>query len=156
MRLALLVLLAVGGCAAKRPKAQAEMRAVPDKAMAVIRTARSYLPEENHPVTQRRTPKDCSDFVRKVFAEHGMELPRTSEAMAGLGRRLKDAKQLRMGDLVFFSGEKVSRRVGHVGIYVNNGIFIHLSKPSEGVRMESLYNDYYRKRYLAARRLITD
>jgi cell wall-associated NlpC family hydrolase len=59
-----------------------------------------------------------------------------------------------MGDLVFFSGEKISRIVGHVGIYVNNGIFIHLSQPKIGVRMESLYSDYYRQRYLTARRLI--
>jgi cell wall-associated NlpC family hydrolase len=59
-----------------------------------------------------------------------------------------------MGDLVFFSGEKVGRGVGHVGIYVNNGIFIHVSRPDVGARMESLFNDYYRVRYLTARRLI--
>jgi len=59
-----------------------------------------------------------------------------------------------MGDLVFFSGEKVSHTVGHVGIYVGNGIFIHMSKSAEGVRMDSMYNDYFRKRYLKARRII--
>ncbi len=74
--------------------------------------------------------------------------------MSILGKRVKSAKQLRMGDLVFFSGEKISRIVGHVGIYVNNGIFIHLSRPEIGVRMESLYSDYYRKRYLTARRIL--
>jgi cell wall-associated NlpC family hydrolase len=51
-------------------------------------------------------------------------------------------------------GQDGGRKVGHVGIYVNNGIFIHQANPGEGVRMESLFSDYYRKRYLRARRVI--
>ncbi len=141
-------LLAMGGCAGRRPRKAA---AVPAKAKAIVRTAKTYLPEENF---KGKSPKDCSDFVDKVFAANGMSLPRTAISMSILGTRLKSSKELRMGDLVFFSGEKVSRIVGHVGIYVNNGIFIHLSQPEIGVRMESLYSDYYRKRYLTARRLI--
>jgi cell wall-associated NlpC family hydrolase len=57
--------------------------------------------------------------------------------------------------LLFFSGAGGGFHVGHVAIYVNNGIFIHQANPGEGVRMESLYSDYYRKRYLKARRIIT-
>ena len=122
---------------------------VPRKAKAVIRTARSFLPEEGH----KRAPRDCSDFVGQVFAAHGIKLPRTAAEMSLLGVRVPASADLRMGDLVFFSGERVSRIVGHVGIYVNNGIFIHLSRPEIGVRMESLYNDYYRQRYITGRRL---
>lgn len=143
----LALLLALSGCGASRPRPAP----IPEKAKAVVRTAKSYLPEEDF---GRKTPRDCSDFVGKVFEEHGIELPRRSEDMAARGKRVASSKQLRMGDLVFFSGEKISRVVGHVGIYVNNGIFIHLTKPSIGVRMESLYSDYYRRRYLAARRVI--
>jgi len=44
--------------------------------------------------------------------------------------------------------------VGHVAIYVGNGIFIHQANPGEGVRMESLYSDYYRRHYLSARRIV--
>jgi cell wall-associated NlpC family hydrolase len=126
------------------------MPAVPPLAKAVVRTAKAYLPEEE---TGRQTPKDCSDFVRKVFLENGLDLPRSSREMARVGDRIKSSRDLRMGDLVFFSGEKISHAVGHVGIYVNNGVFIHL--PSSGVVvMESLYSDYFRKRYLDARRVI--
>ncbi|MDE2144044.1 MAG: C40 family peptidase [Elusimicrobia bacterium] len=118
---------------------------------ALIRTARSYLPEEEK---GRPTPKDCSDFVGRVFREHGVRLPRTSAAMSELGAPVSSSADLRMGDLLFFSGSKGGRKVGHVAIYVNNGVFIHQANPGEGVRMESLYSDYYRKRYLKARRVV--
>ena len=124
---------------------------VPPLAKAVVRTARSYLPEEER---GRSIPKDCSDFVGRVFRERGVSLPRTSEEMAKRGELISSSAELRMGDLVFFSGSSGGAQVGHVGIYVNNGIFIHQANPGEGVRMESLYSDYYRKRYLRARRVI--
>src|SRR5579883_1167887 len=142
-------LLLLPGCAHARRRPQA-LR-VSEKAKAVVRTARAYLPEEN---PKAKSPKDCSDFVRKVFAANGMRLPRTTAEMSVLGARVKSTKDLRMGDLLFFSGEKISRIIGHVGIYVNNGIFIHVARPELGARMESLYTDYYRKRYITARRLI--
>jgi cell wall-associated NlpC family hydrolase len=104
--------------------------------------------------TKRKTPRDCSDFVEKVFAENGIHLPRTSEAMSLMGTRIRYSQDLRMGDLVFFSGSSNNRIVGHVGIYVNKGLFIHLTHPEDGVTMDSMYNDYYRRRYLTARRVI--
>jgi len=143
-------LLAAAGCSSvSRLRPRRALPPIPPLAKAVVRTARSYLPDEEK---NRRTPRDCSDFVRQVFLENGVDLPRTSLEMSRLGRRVGSARNLRMGDLILFSGEQVSRKVGHVGIYVNNGIFIHL--PSSGVVvMESLYSDYYRKRYLGGRRL---
>lgn len=120
-------------------------------AKAVIRTAKTYLPEED---MQRKVPNDCSDFVRKVFAENGIALPRTAEEMSLLGNRIWSSRELHMGDLVFFSGEHISRIVGHVGIYINKGLFIHLTRPEDGVTMDSMYNDYYRKRYLTGRRVL--
>ncbi|MBI5209086.1 MAG: C40 family peptidase [Elusimicrobia bacterium] len=119
-------------------------------AKAVVRTAKSYLPEEEKNL---KTPKDCSDYVRRVFAANGVELPRTAVEMSLLGDRVASSRDLRMADLVLFSGEKADRRVGHVGIYASNGIFIHLPS-SKVVAMESLYSDYYRKRYLGARRIL--
>ncbi len=120
-------------------------------AKAVIRTAKSYLPEEDskHPL-----PKDCSDYVGKVFAAHKIALPRNSEAMAIEGEAVGSSRDLRMADLLFFSGAKGGKKIGHVAIYVNNGIFIHQANPGEGVRQESLYSDYWRKRYLRGRRVI--
>jgi cell wall-associated NlpC family hydrolase len=144
--------LALFGCfASAPPRARRPPPPAPPLAKAVIRTAKSYLAEEN---TRKKTPRDCSDFVQKVFAEHGIRLPRTSEEMSLVGTRIRSSRDLRMGDLVFFSGARISRIVGHVGIYVNKGIFIHLTHPEDGVTMDSMYNDYFRRRYITARRVI--
>jgi cell wall-associated NlpC family hydrolase len=141
-----------GGCSAPRPVTPRQPPPSPTAlTKAIIRTARSYLPEED---AGRPTPVDCSDFVRKVFREHGVRLPRTSREMAGMGAPVESSRSLRMADLLFFSGSSGGHRVGHVAIYVGNGIFIHQANPGEGVRMESLYSDYYRRRYLRARRVL--
>lgn len=141
--------LAAGGC-----RTAPGRRAPPPPspmAKALIRTARGWLPEED---PKRVPPADCSDFVGKVFRAHGVSLPRTSYEMSRRGTAVPSSRDLRMGDLLFFSGAKGGKRVGHVAIYDNNGIFIHQANPGEGVRLESLYSDYWRTHYLKARRVI--
>ena len=44
--------------------------------------------------------------------------------------------------------------IGHVGIYVGNGNFIHASNPSDGVKITTLTTGYYKTRYVGARRVI--
>lgn len=143
-------LLAATGCGGGKERRKAPPPPSP-LAKAVIRTAKSYLPEEDG---KQPLPKDCSDYVRKVFTAHEVGLPRSSEAMAIEGEAVESSRSLRMGDLVFFAGAKGGRKVGHVAIYVNNGIFIHQANPGEGVRQESMHSDYWRKRYLKARRIV--
>jgi cell wall-associated NlpC family hydrolase len=147
---AVAALFILPACAAPRPRREPPPPP-PPLAKAVVRTARAYLPEEDG---GRPTPADCSDFVGRVFRENGIRLPRTSEDMARLGKPIASTRDLRMGDLLFFSGSSGGRRVGHVGIYVNNRIFIHQANPGEGVRMESLESAYYRRHFLKARRVI--
>jgi cell wall-associated NlpC family hydrolase len=153
MRLAITLMAAAlfaSGCGGA--KARREPPPPPTAGMkALIREAKSYLPEEDgkHPL-----PADCSDYVQKVFKARKVDLPRSSAAMAIEGEEVESSRDLRMGDLVFFSGSKGGRKIGHVAIYVNNGIFIHQANPGEGVRQESLYSDYWRKRYLKARRVV--
>ncbi len=144
-------LLVATGCGGGRKSLRNEVPPPSPLCKAVIRTAKSYLPEEER---GRVIPKDCSDFVGKVFAENKVALPRSSEAMSIEGEEVASSKELRMGDLLFFSGSKGGRKIGHVAIYVNNGIFIHQANPGEGVRQESLYSDYWRKHYLRARRIL--
>lgn len=149
MALAALALLAACGTA---PARRAPPPPPPSPlAKALIRTARGWLPEED---AKRAPPQDCSDFVGKVFRAQGVTLPRTSDAMSRRGAAVASSRDLRMGDLLFFSGLKGGKRVGHVAIYDNNGIFIHQANPGEGVRLESLYSDYWRAHYLKARRVI--
>lgn len=96
---------------------------------------------------------DCSGFTGYVFNELGIDLPRSSRDMFSWEKGTKVAKdELREGDLVFFntSGDGVS----HVGIYVGNNKFAHAA--SKGVTITSLDDSYYAKRYLGARRVMSD
>ena len=153
MKLAILLIPALffaSGCGGGKARRAGPPPATPE-CKAVVRTAKTWLPEEEK---DRPLPKDCSDFVGKVFAENKVKLPRTSEAMSIEGEEVGSTRELRMADLVFFSGKNGGRRIGHVGIYIYNGIFIHQANPGEGVRQESLHSDYWRKRFLRARRIL--
>jgi cell wall-associated NlpC family hydrolase len=88
---------------------------------------------------------DCSGFVRYVYAHFGVTLPHSSYAQFALGRRIPRAS-LRPGDLVFFDG------LGHVGMYVGDGRFIHAPHSGTRVRIESLVG-WYGARFDGARRL---
>jgi cell wall-associated NlpC family hydrolase len=92
---------------------------------------------------------DCSGFVQAVFRHNGIELPRTADAQFEVGRRVFGQDNLRPGDLVFF--QTYTEGASHVGIYLGSGRFVHASA-SDGVRIDSLSDDYYASRYLGARR----
>ena len=60
---------------------------------------------------------------------------------------------LQPGDLVFF---KTSRKpVSHVGIYIGRGEFVHVSSRARQVRVDKLDSDYFRRRFVVARRVLT-
>ena len=90
---------------------------------------------------------DCSGFVRFVYAHFGVPLAHSSYAQFGLGHRI-GRSSLRPGDLVFFDG------LGHVGIYIGNGRFIHAPHSGTRVRIETLAG-WYSSRFDGARRLRT-
>jgi len=90
---------------------------------------------------------DCSGFVRYVYGHFGLSLPHSSYADFGLGRRVGRGS-LRPGDLVFFDG------VGHVGMYVGGGRFIHAPHTGTSVQVASLNEPWYRAAYDGARRLV--
>jgi cell wall-associated NlpC family hydrolase len=88
---------------------------------------------------------DCSGFVRYVYAHFGVALPHSSYAQFGDGSRVGRGS-LRPGDLVFFDA------VGHVGIYIGNGRFIHAPHTGTHVRITPLAG-WYSARFSGARRL---
>jgi len=90
---------------------------------------------------------DCSGLVRYVFGHFGLDLPHSSYADFGLGRDVGRGS-LRPGDLVFFDG------LGHVGLYVGAGRFIHAPHSGTTVRIGSLNEPWYRASYVGARRLV--
>jgi cell wall-associated NlpC family hydrolase len=74
---------------------------------------------------------DCSGFVRYVYGHFGVRLAHSSFAQFTSGIRVNRGA-LEPGDLVFFHG------LGHVGIYVGRGRFIHAPHAGSRVRIESL------------------
>lgn len=85
---------------------------------------------------------DCSGFVNLVFREiYHKDLPRTSRDMAQIVKRKYDY-QLEEGDLVFFSFG--GRDIDHVGIYLHNDRFVHVST-KQGVVISNLKDVWYSK-----------
>lgn len=92
---------------------------------------------------------DCSGFVYVTFkSKLGVVLPRSTEFQAELGESIGKG-QLRPGDLVFFK-TGVSGR--HVGIYLEDGKFLHAST-SQGVMISGLDENYWKSAYWKAKRL---
>jgi cell wall-associated NlpC family hydrolase len=93
---------------------------------------------------------DCSGYVRFVFAQAGIWLPRMADEQYEVGRPIARA-DLQVGDLVYF--ETYTEGISHVGIYVGGGNFISATS-SAGIAVRSLYNEYWGPRYLAATRML--
>jgi cell wall-associated NlpC family hydrolase len=93
---------------------------------------------------------DCSGFVRYVFSHSiGLDLPANSASqfLAGLKVNRGDMKP---GDLVFFRTH--GKRITHVGIYIANGQFIHSPSTGKTVRVDSLDEAYWSRRFAGAKR----
>ena len=95
---------------------------------------------------------DCSAFVRTVYSTATeMQLPRTAREQFTVGKIVRNRKDLKFGDMVFFNTRK-RVRVSHVGIYLGDNLFAHASSRS-GVTVSSLVQDYYNKKFIGARRI---
>jgi cell wall-associated NlpC family hydrolase len=97
-----------------------------------------------------KTGFDCSGFVRYVFQHAlGIELPVGSAAQFRVGDKI-DRSQMQAGDLVFF--RIAGKRISHVGIYVAEGRFIHAPSAGKVVRVDSLEENYWARRFAGAKR----
>lgn len=95
---------------------------------------------------------DCSCLIKALYEEvFDIELTRTSRGMfASLSPVEPEA--LREGDILCFRGRR-GRNVGHVGLYLKDDKFVHASL-GNGVTISDMNERYYRKRFVAARRVI--
>ncbi len=92
---------------------------------------------------------DCSGFVQKMYkASFDLDIPRNTATLSGMGYEISK-NELEIGDLVFFKTGKTN----HVGIYLDNGKFMHASTKI-GVTISDLNSDYYLNSYWKAQRVI--
>jgi len=89
---------------------------------------------------------DCSGLVMYAFQQVGISLPHSSYAQYSAGVPVS-RDQLQAGDLVFFDG------LGHVGIYVGGGSFIHAPHTGDVVKISSM-TGWYASTYVGARRIL--
>ncbi len=107
---------------------------------------------------------DCSGFTMYVYDHFGISMAHGAQAQSKLGTAInvdKSSKSsmlnnLEVGDLVFFLDYETMDEIGHCGIYIGDGNFIHASSGSGYcVKINSLLpGEYYNTRYCAARRVL--
>ena len=147
--MALALLKPLSGHAAPVAKAPARKLAAARAAMSerVVQYAKRFIGVRYvYGGSSPRSGFDCSGFVRYVYAHFGVSLPHSSYAQFADGHRVARGS-LRPGDLVFFDG------VGHVGLYVGNGRFIHAPHTGTRVQITTLAG-WYSARFSGARRLL--
>lgn len=99
---------------------------------------------------------DCSGLVSFVFKEiAGMDLPRRAIEQRAEGKSVPRA-DLQPGDLVFFATTRNRARVSHVGIYIGDSKFVHAPRRGSNVRVSSMGEAYWSKRYKGARAYIEE
>lgn len=97
---------------------------------------------------------DCSGFTMYVYKHFGYSLSHSATAQSYEGTAISK-ENLQVGDLVFFSDYQTLEGIGHCGIYIGNGEFIHASSGSGYcVKVSNLLSGSYNTRYVTARRLI--
>ena len=93
---------------------------------------------------------DCSGFVRYVYQQHGVAIPRDTREQFKVGMNV-DRRRLEPGDLVFFT--TVAPGASHVGIAIGGDQFVHAPSERGVVRVESLSSEYWSNRYVGAKRV---
>ncbi len=98
---------------------------------------------------------DCSGFTMYVFKNFGISLPHgaTSQYNSGKGTKITKQSDLKAGDIVFLTDYETGVGIGHCGIYIGDGEFIHASTTTYTVTISSL-NTMYKGRFYAGLRVI--
>lgn len=95
---------------------------------------------------------DCSGLVGYVFRDAaGIALPRTADAIGELDIPNVPRERLQPGDLVFFTHRG---KIGHVGIYVGEGRFVHAPNEGGTVRLDQVEGPYWKEHYAGAKRAL--
>jgi|GEM_PF-219543 len=124
------------------------------KADQIISFAESLIGKVSYDYGTRNVSKlifDCSSFTEYVFERYGVELKWGTRYQKSAGKAVSKSN-LQKGDLVFFGTSGSS--INHVGIYIENGKFIHNTPSQDGVTIDSINSGYWADKYISARRVL--
>lgn len=94
---------------------------------------------------------DCSGLVYYCYKHFGYSVNRTAAGLAYSGTEVSSS-DLQPGDILLFTSSGGSY-IGHTGMYVGSGQFIHAPRTGDVVKISSLSEDYYTRHYWGARRV---
>jgi len=98
---------------------------------------------------------DCSGLVHYAVNGAGYSVPRYSAAAYSTHSawaKVYGTASLRRGDILFFRSD-TSSYIGHCGIYLGGGEFVHASSGQGRVMVSTLDNTYWARNYVHARRV---
>jgi cell wall-associated NlpC family hydrolase len=139
-----MVILTVAGCASAPPKSAPKPFATQSR---IVSTALKHVGAPYARGGSSPAGFDCSGFVMFVYGRAGISLPHSAEKQYRIGSAVA-RNELEAGDIVFFD------RLGHSGIYIGNARFVHATKPGDVVKVSSLDEDWFRRRWVGARRVL--
>ena len=98
-----------------------------------------------------QSPKgfDCSGYLKYVYRNLGIEMPRTAAEQYNKGKKINE-NEAKPGDLVAFASRG---SINHSGIYLGGGKFIS-STSSSGVQITSVYGPYWGDHFYGFSRII--
>lgn len=127
---------------------------VTSKGEEVVNYAKQYLGCKYVYGASGPSTFDCSGFTMYVFKHFGISLSHSATAQSKKGTYVAK-EDLQPGDLVFFKDYQTMDGIGHCGIYVGDGNFIHASSGTGYcVKLSTLLTGSYNTRYSTARRII--
>jgi len=119
----------------------------------IIRTAEKFIGTPHCMGGTTRKCMDCSGLTHVSFAAHKISIPHNSQEQARFGRIIYNRNDLEKGDLVFFTKSyNTSDYITHVGIYLGNNKFIHVSS-SSGVIETPIDNPWWNQRFVFGTRI---
>lgn len=153
--LLLAAVLAFGATAVlAAPKAEAATAS--STASKVISIAKSYQGKVQY-VWGKRDPNklifDCSSFTQFVYKKAGISLLWGANKQTKAGTKITKISNLKKGDLVHFS-VGTPGKIGHVGIYIGDGKFIHNLNPKYDVVISDLSTGYWKRHFIQGTRVI--
>lgn len=136
----------------KQEETKTTTKEASSKGSQVVAMAKKYLGSRYVYGGASPSGFDCSGFTMYIYKQFGVSLPHSATAQSSRGTKVEKAN-LQLGDIVFFTNYKTGKGIGHCGIYIGGGQFIHASTERTGVITTSLNSGSHARRYVTAVRI---
>ncbi|WP_052339194.1 C40 family peptidase [Gorillibacterium massiliense] len=127
------------------------------KASKVVNYAKSIAPKVSYKWGVRDTKNmifDCSSYTQYVYGQAiNKYIGWGANAQTNYGKKITKISDLKRGDLVMFS-VATKGKIGHVGIYIGDGKFIHNLSPKYDVITSDLTSGSWKTKFISGTRVI--